>query len=123
MKELSVLLTIMLFINACSSPKNWNGTATVKGTKATFSELNGRQAFKMIAPNCDTYLKYNFDITNGRVKAVMKSSDEVVFDKEINAAVLDSIHLVNQKGTEYKILITGKQASGKFDVYFTNGAN
>lgn len=114
------LLIIFLLVIACSSSKNWRGTSNLKGTWAEFEKLNGKQAFTILVPDNDTYLKYHFSINGGKLKTIIKSPNKTILDKEFREMdETDSIHLVNQKGTQYKIYLRGKQSSGEFNVKFT----
>lgn len=120
MKYYSLLLTAFLVLNACSSSKNWKGTSTFQGTQAEFEELNGKQAFTIQVPDNDTYLKYQFTVNSGKLAAIIKSPTQIMLSKELAHTERDSIHLLNQKGTEYRIYLEGKQAKGGFDISFTN---
>lgn len=120
MRYFSFLLTTILLLNACSSSRNWKGTSNSEGTQAEFDELNGKQAFTILVPDNDTYLKYHFIVNSGKFETIIKSPKEVILRKELNAMVSDSIHVLNQKGAEYKIYLKGKQASGGFDIRFTD---
>lgn len=120
MRYFSFLLTTILLLNACSSSRNWKGTSNSEGTQAAFDKLNGNQAFTITVPDNDTYLKYHFTINSGKIETIIKSPREVILSKELSAMVTDSIRVVNQKGAEYKIYLKGKQASGEFDIQFTD---
>lgn len=120
MRYLGFLLTSILLLNACSSSRNWTGTSNREGAQAEFDELNGKQVFTILVPDNDTYLKYHFTVNSGKLETIIKSRKEIILSKELSATVTDSIHVVNQKSTEYKIYLKGKQASGEFNIRFTD---
>ena len=95
----------------------------MNGTKAKFDELNGKQAFTLLVPDNDTYLKYYLKVNSGKLETSIKSPKEMILNKESIDMVTDSIHVVNQKGSKYKIYLNGDQASGEFDIRFTDTAN
>jgi hypothetical protein len=123
MKLFVLLLLATSLLNACSSSKHWSGTSNAKGTQAEFAELNGKQSFTLLVPNDDTYLKYRFAVEGGELETTIRSPTERVLQKKLVAMVTDSIHLVNQKGSAYKVDLNGRQASGSFDVRFTSNTN
>lgn len=123
MKYLSFLLISILLLNACSSSKNWTGTSNLQGTKAEFDKLNGKQAFTLLVPDNDSYLKYHVKVNSGKLETIIKSSKKTILNKEFSTMLTDSIHVVNQKGTQYKIYLKGKQASGEVDIRFTDSPN
>lgn len=120
MRYFCFLLTTILLLNACSLSKNWKGTYNSEGIKADFDELNGKQVFTVIVPDNNTYLKYHFNINSGKIETIIKSPKGVILNTELSAMVTDSIHVVNQKGAELKIYLKGRQASGGFDIQFTD---
>ena len=120
MKLLVILLVISALLSACNSSRHWTGTSNPKGTQAEFAELNGKQSFTLLVPSDDTYLKYHFAVEGGELETIIKSPTERVLQKKLGAMENDSIHLVNQKGSAYKVYLNGKQASGNFDVRFTS---
>lgn len=120
MKKYAFLLLTVIFLDACSSSRNWKGTSNLRSTQAEFEELNGRQAFTLLVPDHDTYLKYNFMVNSGTIEATIKSPEAVVMRREMGESEADSVHVVNQKGTKYKIYLKGKQASGRFDIKFVD---
>ncbi|WP_420154661.1 hypothetical protein [Siphonobacter sp.] len=121
MKRFLVYTTIALLLNSCTSTKNWQGSSTPERTQAAFKELNGTQNFTLRVPDNDTYLAYQFKETGGELEASIQSPSSVVFSKKIDSLEEKRIHLVNQKGAEYKVMIKGKQASGAVDVRFVSG--
>ncbi len=123
MKYPSFLFAFLLFSGACSFTKNWTGTSNPERTQAVFEELNGKQAFTLLVPANDTYLKYYFAVNSGKLAAQIKSPTETILQQELNKFAADSIHLVNQKGKAYKISLVGKEAAGEFNVTFTTGSN
>ena len=121
MRHFCFLLATILLLNACSSSRNWRRTSNWEGTQAEFDKHNGKQAFTILVPDNDTYLKYHLTIDSGKLETIIKSPKEMILSKEFGTSVADSIHIVNQKGAKYKIYLKGKQASGGFDIRFTNG--
>ena len=119
MKKYNFVLMALIMLAACSTTKHWTGTSTLEGTQGAFKELNGKQTFTIQIPDNDTYLKYHFTVTGGKLETIIQSPKEKILNQELSSMVTDSIHIVNQQGAEYKIYMRGKQASGAFDVYFT----
>lgn len=118
----SIFLFAFLFLgDACSSSKNWTGTSNSESTQAVFEALNGKQTFTILVPGNDTYLKYHFAVNSGKLEAKIKSPTATILHKELSELASDSIHIVNQKGTAYKIYLVGKEAAGEFNVGFTAG--
>ncbi|PQA55047.1 hypothetical protein [Siphonobacter curvatus] len=120
MKRFLVYATIALLLNSCTSTKNWQGSSTPERTQAEFKELNGTQNFTLRVPDNDTYLAYQFKETGGELEASIQSPSSVILNKKIDSLEEKRIHLVNQKGAEYKVTIKGKQASGAVDVRFVD---
>ncbi|MDR6197142.1 hypothetical protein [Siphonobacter sp. SORGH_AS_0500] len=113
-------LTIALFLTACSSTKNWQGNSNDESTQAEFKELNGKQHFILRVPSNDTYLSYRFTTAAGALQASIKSASGFVFNDKIKSLEEKRIHVVNQKGATYKVMLEGNQASGTMDVRFVS---
>ncbi|GAB3540840.1 hypothetical protein [Spirosoma fluminis] len=113
------LLVTVLF-SSCSYTKNWQGSSTPQRTQADFNELTGKQVSTLHVPSNNVYLAYQFSEPNGHLEATLESSSELLFNKAIETAETGSIHLLNQKGTEYTVSLKGRRASGKFDVKFVS---
>lgn len=113
-------IAICSLLSACSFTKNWQGTSNSQVAQAEFKELTGKQAFTLHVPSNDTYLAYRFNETDGELEASIKSASALVFSKKIDSSEASSVHLVNQKGAEYKVMLKGKHASGAFDVRFVS---
>jgi hypothetical protein len=64
-------------------------------------------------------LKYHFAVKRGTLQTIIESPHERLLSKQLGKMEADSIHLVNQKGTEYKVYLKGRQALGEFDMKFT----
>ena len=117
------LCAFILVFGSCTSSRNWVGTANATGTHATFEELNGKQDFTILVPDNNTYLKYHFAVSSGKLEAKIKSPTEVILSKAVGELDSDSIHIVNQKGAAYKIYLEGKKAAGDFNIRFSPGTN
>lgn len=121
MKRALIYLTAILLLNSCiSSSKGWQGSSYRNSTKAEFKELNGKQSFKLIVPNNDTYLKYRISVDKGELKAVIKSNSKYILNKSIIKLEDASVSVINQKGAEYTFYVDGLYASGSFDVWFAS---
>lgn len=123
MNRFVAYVAVSLLFSACTYVKNWQGTNNPDLVQAKFDALQGEQRFVLHVPNNDTYLTYRFAETSGDLQASIKSPSSVVFAKKINASEKNSIHVVNQKGAAYTVVVKGKRASGEFDVRFTPSAN
>ncbi|AKD55550.1 hypothetical protein [Spirosoma radiotolerans] len=118
MTRLILYLVIGSFFSSCAYTKNWQGTSNAQVAQAEFKELTGKQVFVMHVPNNDTYLAYRFKETDGELKASIRSTSAFIVNKTIDFSEENAVHLVNQKGAEYKVTLKGKHASGAFDVRF-----
>lgn len=122
MKHLILCVTVVFLCNACSVTKNWQGASDTQATQADFKELNGRQVFTLQVPDNDVYLIYQFKKTSGTLEASIKSPSNVVFDRQVDAVESNSIHILNQKGVAYRILVKGRDAAGNFNVRFRSAS-
>lgn len=77
---LTYLFLITAFSSCISYSGGWNGSSSRDFTNGEFVDLNGRQAFKIVVPNDDTYLKYSVAVDKGEIKAGLKSSSRKVLD-------------------------------------------
>ena len=123
MNRFVAYVAVSLLFSACSYVKNWQGTTNPDLVQAKFDALQGEQRFVLHVPSNDTYLTYRFAETAGDLEAAIKSPSSVVFAKKIDATEKNNLHLVNQKGAAYTVIVKGKRASGEFDVRFTPVAN
>lgn len=118
MNRCVVYVAVSLLFSACSYVRNWQGTNNPQLVQAKFDVLQGKQSFVLRVPSNDTYLAYRFNETAGDLKASIKSPSAVVFAKAIDASEKNSVHLVDQKGAIYTVVLSGKRASGDMDVRF-----
>ncbi|MBN8825183.1 MULTISPECIES: hypothetical protein [unclassified Spirosoma] len=116
-------IALLISISSCSFTRQWQGNSNAQQTKASFKELTGRQTFTLHVPENDIYLAYQFIETDGEMSASVKSPSATVFNKRISTSEANTLHLVNQKGVEYIVMIKGKRASGAFDVRFVATPN
>ncbi len=123
MNRFIAYVAVSLLFSACSYVKNWQGTTNPDLVQAKFDALQGEQRFVLHVPSNDTYLVYRFNETAGHLEASIKSPSAVVFAKKIDTTEKNSLHLVNQKGAAYTVVVKGKRASGEIDVRFTPSAN
>ncbi len=123
MNRFVAYVAVSLLFSACSYVKNWQGTTNPDLVQAKFDALQGEQRFVLYVPNNDTYLTYRFAETAGNLQASIKSPSSVVFAKKIDASEKNSIHVTNQKGAAYTVVVKGKRASGEIDVRFTPSPN
>lgn len=123
MNRFVAYVAVSVLVSACSYVKNWQGTTNSDLVQAKFDVLQGEQRFVLHVPNNDTYLTYRFTETSGDLQASIKSPSSVVFAQKIDVSEKNSIHVTNQKGAAYTVVVKGKRASGEMAVRFTSSPN
>ena len=113
-------IAVSSFFSSCSYTNNWQCSSNSQVAQGEFKDLTGEQVFALRVPSNDTYLSYEFKETTGDLEASIKSASKRVFSKKIESSEASSVHLMNQKGTEYQVILKGNHASGSFDARFVS---
>ena len=122
MKKVVLILFCLIFLQAFAHAqysRHWQGTDVPGHIQASFEGLRGTQDFKILASTEKTrILKYSITRDEGKLTITIKSGSTVLFSKQVNGMEADSIN-IDHPETQMTVSITGRRASGNFDIKYT----
>lgn len=117
-KITSLLLLSIGIISGCSYTKTWEGSVQSDHIHVVFKELSGKQKLEIQNLKKGSYMKYDIDVTEGKLNIQLKSASSILGSKQITGKEKDSIFIGESKTDKYFIILNGKKASGSVDIGF-----
>ena len=122
MKKLVLNLLCFIFLQTfayAQYSRHWQGTDVPGHIQASFVDLHGTQDFKILPSTQKTrFLKYTVTRGKGELTITIKSGSTVLVSKQVKETEKDSIN-IERPEAPMKVSITGRQASGSFDIKYT----
>jgi len=112
----SGFLLFIGFLSGCSYTRVWEGTVQPDHIHVSFKDMNGRQKLEMKNLKNGSYLKYEANISEGKLNLQVRSATSTLVSKQINSKEKDSVFIGGIGKDNYVIVLNGKKASGTVDI-------
>ncbi len=121
-KELVAWAVFVFCMSACNryigkTANTWQGSDAPGHNYAGFSNLTGRQKFRMdLKGEGQGYVSYKVEKRSGSLKMLISNGDQVLVEQQIDQQLSNDLLLPSNQ--TYTVTFSGNKASGRFDIQY-----